>query len=384
MHEVNVVGMTEGSVPPAAEANGAPTGIPADEAATPSRAGNFAASRTFPRRTLEQALRIPRALKEKNAGNPWEPKEVAAVIGVGRTSGNFYYLTASSRDYGLTIGTRDSGTIELTDLGREAVYPASGAGEKKVLLAAFLMVDSFRKTLEYYKGNNLPEQRYLANVLQQTIGIDPDYHEEFVDIFQKNCRFVGIGSEYRPGEDIKPSITEGVRAAGRGSVVLAEPPGTSDGARVCFIVMPFIERDDRHLSGFFEEVLANLFRPAVTAAGFEARTAQRQGSDVIQATIVNDLLEADLVLADLTEHNPNVLFELGMRMHADKPVALVRAKGTGPIFDVDNMLRVEEYDPSLWTSAVEKDVPRLTAHILGAWENRATAQTFMRLLRRQD
>lgn len=36
-----------------------------------------------------------------------------------------------------------------------------------------------------------------------------------------------------------------------------------------------------------------------------------------------------MVLADLTEHYPNVLFELGMRMHLDKPVALVRAKGTG-------------------------------------------------------
>jgi hypothetical protein len=83
------------------------------------------------------------------------------------------------------------------------------------------------------------------------------------------------------------------------------------------------------------------------------KTAKRQGSDIIQSTIVNDLLEADLVLADLTEHNPNVLFELGMRIHADLPVVLVRARGTGAIFDVDNMLRVEEYDPNLWTSTVK-------------------------------
>ena len=68
---------------------------------------------------------------------------------------------------------------------------------------------------------------------------------------------------------------------------------------------------------------------------------------MIQATIVNALLDADLVLADLTEHNPNELVQLGMRMHTDKSVALVRAKGTGAIFDVDNMLRVEEYNPDL-------------------------------------
>jgi hypothetical protein len=89
-----------------------------------------------------------------------------------------------------------------------------------------------------------------------------------------------------------------------------------------------------------------------------------------------------LVLADLTEHNPNVLFELGMRMHEDKPVALVRAKGTGPIFDVDNMLRVEDYSPNLWSSTVERDVPRLRDHIKATWDNRETAVTFMGILRR--
>ena len=98
---------------------------------------------------------------------------------------------------------------------------------------------------------------------------------------------------------------------------------------------------------------------------------------------MNELLEADLVLADLTEHNPNVLFELGVRMMADKPVVLVRAKGTGAIFDVDNMLRVEEYNPSLWKSTVEKDVPLLTQHILGSWENRDIMPTFMKILRHQ-
>jgi nucleoside 2-deoxyribosyltransferase len=76
-------------------------------------------------------------------------------------------------------------------------------------------------------------------------------------------------------------------------------------------------------------------------------TANREGSDVIHATIVNQLLDADLVVADLTENNPNVLFELGLRIAEDKPIALIRSKGTAAIFDVDNMLRVYEYDPNL-------------------------------------
>ena len=85
----------------------------------------------------------------------------------------------------------------------------------------------------------------------------------------------------------------------------------------------------------------------------------------------------------MTEHNPNVLFELGMRMHADKPIALVRAKGTRPIFDVDSMLRVAEYDPHLWTSTVKEDLPMLRDFIKGTWEARKDGETYMGILQRQ-
>lgn len=68
--------------------------------------------------------------------------------------------------------------------------------------------------------------------------------------------------------------------------------------------------------------------PASLKAGFNVETANHQGIDVIQSTIINELLEAELVLADLTDHNPNVLFELGLRMAVDKPVALIKATGT--------------------------------------------------------
>jgi nucleoside 2-deoxyribosyltransferase len=69
---------------------------------------------------------------------------------------------------------------------------------------------------------------------------------------------------------------------------------------------------------------------------------------MIQSTIVNDLIEADLVIANLTEHNPNVMFELGVRIAQERPVVLMKAEGTGPLFDIDNMLRVFEYNPNLW------------------------------------
>ena len=222
---------------------------------------------------------------------------------------------------------------------------------------------------------------------KRPLEIRPSIHADFVDIFGKNCRFAGIGTDYNESGNAA-SLLATARPASKSAVVLSDPVKVSARSRskspVCFVVMPFTERDERHLVGFFDEVLVNLFTPAATEAGFEVQTAKRTGSDVIQATIVNDLLQADLVLADLTEHNPNVLFELGLRIMAKKPIVLVRAKGTGPIFDVDNMLRVAEYDPSLWISTVEKDIPVLAAHILGAWQSKDSAPTLMDILLRQS
>jgi hypothetical protein len=57
---------------------------------------------SFPRTTLEQALTIPYAIKEKHGGNPWEPEEVRKAIGAGTGGNSYFYLTAASRGYGLT------------------------------------------------------------------------------------------------------------------------------------------------------------------------------------------------------------------------------------------------------------------------------------------
>ncbi|MBI1210456.1 MAG: hypothetical protein GC190_03260 [Alphaproteobacteria bacterium] len=152
------------------------------------------------------------------------------------------------------------------------------------------------------------------------------------------------------------------------------------GANQAFVIMPFSERTQGYARGFFDEVLNSLVTPAAAEAGFTVRTARRTGSDVIQSTIINALIEADLVIADLTEHNPNVLFELGVRMALEKPVLLIRAKGTEKIFDVDNMLRVFDYQPTLWQSSLKEDVPLLTEHIKSAWATRSD-RTYMQLLK---
>lgn len=332
--------------------------------------------RPFPKVPLSKALLIPQKIKELNGGEPWKPALVAAALEMGAQAPDFYYVTASARDFGLTVGTRDTATIALTELGRAIAYAPNPDVEAAKKLEAFHKVELFSKVLKYYKGSNLPEMKYLANTLESDFGLEPSFHEEFSRVFRENCKYLGITS----GDVL--GLSEAETGAGAPTTVTVGEPTHKTTIRA-FVIMPFVEKDGGgRAKGFFSEVLASLVTPAGVEAGFKVETANRQGSDVIQATIVNELLDADLVIADLTDHNPNVMFELGLRIAAEKPVALIKAAGTGRVFDVDNMMRVVEYQPHLWRSTVEMDVPELTKHFKAAWDNRGKDQSYMKLLRR--
>jgi len=360
---------------------------------SPAKAAKQAkAQYPFPRRTIEDALRVPSAIRTHNGGEPYDPQEVAKVINVGGRTGNFFYLTTASRDYGFTAGARDAAVISLTPLGKQAVYPGSTEESTEARLRAFLNVPKFKGVLEHYKGSKLPDGDFVRNVLETKFGLDPRTHEEFIELFKKNCRYLGIGAEWTPGQQVNPatpaSSTSSVTGPGRPVAttvpVLPSPPAAHSRSRpVCFVAMPFTEKTDEYAPGFFTEVYSSLFEPAIEAAGFEARTARGQGSDLIHSTIVNGLLDADLVPADLTEHNPNVLFELGLRIAERRPTVLVKAIGTNPIFDVDNLMRVVSYNPNVWPSTVREDLPRLTEFIRGAWASKETERSYMDILRQQ-
>jgi len=339
--------------------------------------------RPFPRVTLAKALTLAQAIKDKNGGNPWSSDQAADAVGTTRKNNSFFYLAGGSKQYGLTSGGRDTETVALEPLGREIVYASTSEIEAAKKNEAFLRVDLFKKVLDYYKGSNLPEMKYLGNTLENTFGLPRDKHEEFSQVFRENCEYLGITTGFsttKPtGGDNSSSAQQ---VSGPTTVTLAEPAGSNGGT--AFVILPFVEREAGRHKGFFSEVLRNLITPAARDVGFTVKTANRQGSDVIQSTIINDLINADLVIADLTEHNPNVLFELGIRIGEKKPVALIKASGTGRIFDVDNMIRVFEYQTTLWKSSIEADLPGLTDHIRATWEKRDSTAAYMDILLKQS
>ena len=104
----------------------------------------------------------------------------------------------------------------------------------------------------------------------------------------------------------------------------------------CFVIMPF--------GGWFDKYYVEIYIPAIEEAGFEAKRADdlyRPGN------IVNDIWtytkEATVLLADLTNKNPNVFYELGLAHAITKPAVLITASMEDVPFDLRS-LRVIDYD----------------------------------------
>src|SRR5262245_20548141 len=89
-----------------------------------------------------------------------------------------------------------------------------------------------------------------------------------------------------------------------------------------FVAMPFGSKPDRSGQTIdFNRVYTEYIQPAVAAAGMTVfRADQEVRAGDIRTDMFQELLMADLVVADLTIDNPNVWYELGVR-HA------VRARG---------------------------------------------------------
>ena len=61
---------------------------------------------TFPKNTLEDAIRIAKAIEEKNAGNPMPAQDLAVAVGFRQAQDwRFLELLRSANQYGLVAGT---------------------------------------------------------------------------------------------------------------------------------------------------------------------------------------------------------------------------------------------------------------------------------------
>jgi len=151
-----------------------------------------------------------------------------------------------------------------------------------------------------------------------------------------------------------------------------------------FVAMPFgVKKDSQGHEIDFNRVYDELIKPALEAAGLETfRADQEMRAGGILPDMFQELLIADLVVADLTIDNPNVWYELGVR-HAlrARGVVLICGGHVTTAFDLytDRKLRYSIKDRGPDQATIEQDRKSLTDMVkatMESWHGRKVSPVY--------
>lgn len=184
-----------------AEKNGAP------ESKKPRRAR--LPQTDVPALTVQQALRIPEALRDAYAKQPATPLQVGQALEMTHTAGPFRALSGAAAAYGLTEGAAQADKISLTALGRRIVAPTVEGDDRKALAEAVLKPRVIREFLEKYDQNRIPKQAIAYNVLEE-MGVPAEAAERALAMILENARAVGYVTSNKGNEYV--DLSSGVAA----------------------------------------------------------------------------------------------------------------------------------------------------------------------------
>ena len=107
--------------------------------------------------------------------------------------------------------------------------------------------------------------------------------------------------------------------------------------RMCFVLMPFSKE--------FKNQWELAFIPAIEDANLKPWRGDEKslGTNIIMSDVTRSISEAELIVADLTGKNPNVMYELGLAHAAKKPVILLAQDEKDIPFDIMH-IRYLKYD----------------------------------------
>ncbi len=111
----------------------------------------------------------------------------------------------------------------------------------------------------------------------------------------------------------------------------------SDGAstKLCFVVGP-IGKAGSKARIHADRLLAKIIRPVMSK--FPEFAVKRADEDarpgLIDIHMIDDLLDAELVIADLSRSNPNAFYEIGIRHVAQRPIIHMQLASEKIPFDI--------------------------------------------------
>ncbi|WP_390587243.1 hypothetical protein [Erythrobacter sp. MTPC3] len=147
----------------------------------------------------------------------------------------------------------------------------------------------------------------------------------------------------------------------------SQTPKTNDvnhDTPICGIVMP-ISATSNYSEKHWKSVLKLVHR-CIENAGFKPQNVwESSATDRISERIVGNLFNLPIAIVDISDLNPNVMFELGLRLSSKKPTIVICNEGGKIPFDIRdfealfyppdlNILGMEEFFSKLENSIKDK------------------------------
>jgi hypothetical protein len=123
----------------------------------------------------------------------------------------------------------------------------------------------------------------------------------------------------------------------------------------CFVIMPFSTTTKQHTEEYWTKFFKEFIQPAFHKCGYHAFRSEDTPRNITKS-IIQHLATNDLVLAVLTDNNPNVWYELGVRHSLRQGTIMMLEKDTKIPFDVHSygIIRYSDKDRESFITDVKR------------------------------
>ncbi len=156
----------------------------------------------IPAYSLEQALRVPRAIADNYNLKPTTPLKVAAAMGMGPATSTFKMITGAAIAYGLTNGGGQSAQIEIAPLGLRILRPKKEADDLAAKREAFLKPRVIGQFVRQYDGGAVPRRDIATNVLSGDMGVPEARAGDILDMIMEGARDLNLVQKIKEKEYI--------------------------------------------------------------------------------------------------------------------------------------------------------------------------------------
>jgi len=323
------------------------------KAAVGGGARGGAARVKYPKHSILDCIRIPQAIIDQNAGEACTDREGAGYAKIGWT-GEITVEISSAIKYGL-LERPSPGHIKPTDLARKIVRPQDAKDKVTALRQAVMNVPVISAVYTKYRSENLPDNEFLFNTLVDSFKVPSEQVPEFIKVFTTTLKEAELlevlsNGKLRVLDVSSPSETstqvgeEQIKKLSKGLSVAAND--------TCFVVMPFASP----IGAYYDSI----YKPAIEKATLKADRADADiyGTGKIIDQIWKGITSARVLLAELTNRNANVLYELGLAHALHKPVVLICSKANEDDVPFDlrhvRVIYYDKDDPFWGTKLIEK------------------------------